>query len=257
MNLDRQETGDRQGEALFFKYVIQPQHWNQYAYTLNNPIRYTDPDGQQPQEGADIRQRQDIKDLMEHRITEKEYWNRQNARGVGAAAGAAIVAAAIWGPEIGATVLMWSAVNPDKVEMIAQVTQETLGGPPAMITGVTRMTEAELSMATYLAAEGQNVEKLAVSTVQGARTADFVVNGVTMELKTLGGAATANTLKNDIARAVGQGGGNVLIDARSAAQITAADAQRAAARVFGADSRLQVVRIVGQDFDVTITRQAQ
>lgn len=49
---------------------------------------------------------------------------------------------------------------------------------------------------------------------------------------------------------------NVLIDARGAAQITVADAQRAAARVFGADSRLQVVRIVGRDFDVTIARQA-
>src|SRR6202008_492019 len=156
-------------------------------------------------------------------------------RGAGAGIGAVLVAAAVWGPEIGAAVLGWSVANPDKVEMIAQVAQETLGGPPAMVTGVTRMTKAELSMATYLAAEGQNVEKLAVSTVQGVRTADFLVNGVTMELKSLGGAATAKALKKDIAHAAGQ---------------------RAAPRVFGADSRLQVVRIVGQDFDVTIVRQA-
>lgn len=191
---------------------------------------------------------------MEHRITEKEYWDRQNARGIGAGAGAAIVAAAIWGPQIGAAVLIWSAANPDKVEMIAEVTQEALGGPPAMITGVTRMTKSELSMATYLATEGQNVEKLAVSTVQGVRTADFLVNGVRMELKTVGETATANTLKNAIASGVGQGEGNVLIDARSA-RITLADAQKAAARVFGADSRLLVVRIVGLGFDVTIARQ--
>ena len=38
VNLDRQETGGRQEEALFTKYLIQPQHWNQYAYTLSNPI---------------------------------------------------------------------------------------------------------------------------------------------------------------------------------------------------------------------------
>ena len=90
----------------------------------------------------------------------------------------------------------------------------------------------------------------------GVRSADFLVNGVKCELKTLGTQAVANTLKNDIASAVGQGRGNVLIDARDAARITAADAQRAAARVFGADPRLQVVRVVGKDFDVTIARQS-
>ena len=125
-----------------------------------------------------------------------------------------------------------------------------------MITGVTKMTQAEFSMAEYLAANGQNVEKLAVSTVQGVRSADFLVNGVKCELKTLGAQAGTNTLKNDIASAVGQGAGNVLIDARDAARISAAEAQRAAARVFGADPRLQVVRVVGKDFDVTIARQA-
>ena len=64
-------------------------------------------------------------------------------------------------------------------------------------------------------------------------------------------------MKNSIAHAVGQGRGNVLIDARDAIRITAADAQRAAPRVFGADSRLKVVRVVGKDFDVTIARQSQ
>jgi len=52
------------------------------------------------------------------------------------------------------------------------------------------------------------------------------VNGVKCELKTLGAQAGANTLKNDVASAVGQGGGNVLIDARNAARISAAEAQR-------------------------------
>src|SRR2546430_17353297 len=118
------------------------------------------------------------------------------------------------------------AANPDKVEQIAQGTLEALGGPPAMITGVTRMSKEELSMAEYLAARGTNVEKLAESTVPGIRSADFALNGVKAELKTLGTQAEAKTLKNDIGSAVGQGRGNVLIDARGAARITAADAQR-------------------------------
>lgn len=28
--------------------LVDPQRWNRYAYTLNNPLRYTDPDGRMP-----------------------------------------------------------------------------------------------------------------------------------------------------------------------------------------------------------------
>lgn len=189
-------------------------------------------------------------------MSPEEFRARQNARGVGAAIGVALVAAAIAGKEIGATILFWMAANPGKVEQIAQGTQEALGGPPAMITGVTRMSKEELSMAEYLAARGTNVEKLVESTVSGVKSADFALNGVKAELKTLGETATGSTLKNRIAEGVGQGGGNVLVDARNATRVTLAAAQQAAARVFGADKRLQVVRIVGKDFDVTIARQS-
>jgi hypothetical protein len=40
----------------------------------------------------------DVQDLMAHRITEKEYWARLNARGVGALIGAAPWAAYAYGP---------------------------------------------------------------------------------------------------------------------------------------------------------------
>jgi RHS repeat-associated protein len=249
--------GHPEKQALKYAEVTNPQSLNKFQYSYNNPLRYVDPDGQAPQEGADLNQRRDIKDLMDHRIDEKTYWERQNARAAGAAIGATLIAVALAGKEIGAAILFWMAANPDKVEQIAQVTQEALGGPPAMITGVTRMTQSELSMAEYLASNGQNVEKLAVSTVPGVRTVDFAVNGIGCELKTLGTEASTNTLKNGIARAVGQGRGNVLIDARDATRITADDAQHAAARVFRADNRLKVVRVVGKDFDVTIARQSQ
>jgi RHS repeat-associated protein len=249
-------SGDPEKQALVYAQITNPQSLNKYQYSLNNPLRYVDPDGQEPQDGYELQLRRDEKALLEGRMTPQEFQARQNARGVGAAIGAVVLAAILRGREIGAAVLLWAASNPNKVEQIAQVTQEALGGPPAMITGVTRMTQAELSMAGYLAANGQNVEKLAVSTVQGVRTADFAVNGIAVELKTIGAQGGANTLKNAIASAVGQGRGNVLIDARDAVRITVAEAQQAAARVFGADSRLQVVRVVGKDFDVTIARQS-
>lgn len=46
INLERQETEDpREANALFRDYIEQPQRSNQYAYALNNPLKYVDPDG--------------------------------------------------------------------------------------------------------------------------------------------------------------------------------------------------------------------
>jgi RHS repeat-associated protein len=231
----------------FKRNVSEPQAWNQYQYCINNPLNRTDPDGQQ--DSAELNMNRDIKDLMEHRITEQEFRDRQTARGVGAAVGAAIVAIAIAGPEAATAILMWAARNPDKVEQIAVATQEAAGGPPGAITGsVGSASKAELSIAQKLAGEGKNVEVLAATGV--GRTADFVVNGVKTELKTLqgvGGVATSGTVKSAIGRALGQSG-NVIIDA-SGVKLTAAEAEKGAARAFGADSRLQAVRIIGKDFD--------
>ena len=47
--LGRQGASDKEeAERQFRGYLSQPQRWNDYAYCLNNPLRYIDPDGFDP-----------------------------------------------------------------------------------------------------------------------------------------------------------------------------------------------------------------
>jgi RHS repeat-associated protein len=44
INIERRNTSDpEEADALFKSYIEQPQHWNRYAYALNNPLKYVDP----------------------------------------------------------------------------------------------------------------------------------------------------------------------------------------------------------------------
>jgi RHS repeat-associated protein len=82
--------------------IHNPQKWSRYIYVVNNPVLYHDPTGEQ--EAAGFAMDRDVQDLMAHRITEKQYWARLNARGAGAVAGATFWASFLYGPEALASV---------------------------------------------------------------------------------------------------------------------------------------------------------
>jgi RHS repeat-associated protein len=107
-----------------------PQTWNRYAYVLNNPLRYRDPDGQAPQEGADIRQRQDIKALMDGKITKEQYYERQRARAIGAVIGVGLVGTGFFGVRALPSLLAFLGRNPQVVQETADVATQTATGNP-------------------------------------------------------------------------------------------------------------------------------
>jgi len=111
----------------------------------------------------------------------------------------------------------------------------------------------ELQIAAILAREGRTVEAVVEGTT---RTADFLVDGVATELKTVSNL-TGKDLSASLARRIVDGAGqasNIIIDGRGQAGLTPDLARRAIARAFGADARLLSVRILGEGFDIVVPR---
>jgi hypothetical protein len=119
------------------------------------------------------------------------------------------------------------------------------------------LSAEETAIANQLVAEGHTVEALAESTV---RTADFLVDGVRTELKSISNI-TSGDPSGALGRRILDGAGqapHIIADVRQQAGMTLELAQRAARRAYGADraGRIQSVRLIGQGFDVTVPRLA-
>lgn len=89
------QSGSEDDQRAFRRYIAEPQRWNRYAYVQNNPLRYIDPDGRESR--AAIAFEHDIRDLSAGRITQEEYFDRTQARGVGAGIGVATVLGGVGG----------------------------------------------------------------------------------------------------------------------------------------------------------------
>jgi len=56
--------GEEEKINILVVYILQPQIWNKYSYSVNNPLKFTDPDGRRPLNEADKRR---LKRLEEER----------------------------------------------------------------------------------------------------------------------------------------------------------------------------------------------
>jgi hypothetical protein len=96
----------------------------------------------------------DDRDYLAGRITKEEYIARRNARGVGAAIGAALVFGGPMAIRLGQGILAWAAANPDKVQQVGEELIQLSTGNPAgnlTISAGTRLTRAELGTGVRLA----------------------------------------------------------------------------------------------------------
>jgi hypothetical protein len=120
------------------------------------------------------------------------------------------------------------------------------------------LSRDELIIAGRLVREGRTVTVLAESSAPGVRTADFLVDGVRTELKTIANL-TSRDLSGALGRRILEGAGqgsHIIADVRGQAGMTRDLAYRAIRRAFGADTaqRIQQIRIIGEGFDVTMPR---
>lgn len=122
-------AGDASDNPTFYGDIANPQTLNKYQYCLNNPQKYVDPSGHQ--ERADIIQRQNIKDLMDGKITPEQYRQRTQTAAIGAVIGAGIVVGAYFGIKVVIpAVVNYFRNNPDKArEITDELTQMSTGNP--------------------------------------------------------------------------------------------------------------------------------
>ncbi|HRI50919.1 MAG TPA: hypothetical protein PLW65_12110 [Pseudomonadota bacterium] len=136
-------------------------------------------------------------------------------------------------------------------------TAGTTGAEGGTVPAGRTLSAEEAAVASQLVAEGHTVEALAESSV---RTADFLIDGVRTELKSISNI-TSSDPSGALARRILDGAGqapNIITDLRRQAGMTEELAQRAVRRAFGVDraGRVQSVRLIGQGFDVTVSRVA-
>ena len=117
------------------------------------------------------------------------------------------------------------------------------------------LSSNEMAIAGKLVSEGHTVRVLAES---AKRTADFLVDGVPTELKTISNL-TSKDLSGALARRILEGAGqagHIIVDARNQAGVTRELAAQAARRAYGADksSRIQRILLIGSDFELLVPR---
>ena len=61
---------EKERTQILLRYISQPQNWNKYCYTLNNPLRLADPDGRRPITAEDEARLRKLRDWANARADE-------------------------------------------------------------------------------------------------------------------------------------------------------------------------------------------
>jgi len=137
------------------------------------------------------------------------------------------------------------------------ISQEVKGTAELIMhQGSSFATNAEKSMAQKLLSEGKTVEVLAESTEKGVRTADYLINGIKTELKTISAIKKtdidhlSNSISQTLKRSKGQAS-SVILDVSGQEGATREAMEKGLKRYWGQNSSIQDVRVVGNGYDQT------
>jgi RHS repeat-associated protein len=171
-------SGHPEKQALVYADVSNPQSLNKYQYTFNNPLRYTDPDGQSPQDSIDAQIDRNIRDLASGRITEDQYWERMRGISVGGTVGVLVVVAGrvvLAAPGAVTSILMWAARNPNTVNQLGQEALQMSTGSPAPASGTKLNPQAIEQFGSTIARDVAGMSRGQMATI-GAKVSDCGLN---------------------------------------------------------------------------------
>jgi RHS repeat-associated protein len=171
-------SGDPEKQALVYADITNPQSLNKYQYCFNNPLRYVDPDGHDPQDGGAGRAEERLTQAyFQGKISREEYERQRQelfkAQAIGAGVGLAILGAIYSGPSAWAAIGLWAARNPGTAQRMAEeVVQMSSGNPGLTLSAKTGLRAAEIASGNRLAKQISG--RLVESTHVGADFVDAV-----------------------------------------------------------------------------------